>query len=97
MTFVELQNNLNQMRYKRTVLSKLVEIMDSEFMPDADGKPKMVLLTEEKVKVPEASFDEVANDLNAWIKTIQAEELKLLNSKVDLTPPSEPPKEDKAA
>jgi hypothetical protein len=89
MTMAEMQEALNKMRYKRTVLTKLVEYMDETFLPDADGKPKMVLLAEDKSRVPETSFDDVANDINSWVKALQNEEQKLLSSQVSIALPQE--------
>lgn len=94
MTFAELQASLSKMKHKQAVLAKLVEIIDEDFMIDAEGKPKKVLLLEDKTKVPESAFDDVANDLNNWIKNLQAEEQKMLLSQVALTPPAEEAKID---
>lgn len=90
-TFLELQTHLDALRNKRTILAHLVEHLDAQFMPELDATPKMVLLTETKVKVPPESFDAVATDLNSWIKALLAEEQKLLSSTVAITPPPPPP------
>lgn len=92
-TFSEYQTTLNALRFKRTVLSKLIEIMDDQFMPDAEGKPKFVLLTEDKVRVPDGAVDDVANDINNWMKALAVEEQKLLSAQVTLTQPPPPPPE----
>ena len=94
-TFVELQNHLDALRFKRTILSHLVEYLDGEFLPELDQQPKKVLLTEAKVKIPGEAFDAVATDFNTWIKSLLAEEQKLLSSTVALTPPQPPPAEEK--
>lgn len=94
-TFADLQGHLNALRFKRTILSHVVEHLDGEFMPELDQQPKKVLLTEDKVKIPTEAFDSVATDLNNWIKTLMVEEDKLLGSTVALTPPPPPPVEPK--
>jgi len=90
MTFAELQSQLNVTRYRRTILSHLVEYLDSEFQPRMDQQARKVLLTDDKLKVPQESFEAVAADFNNLIKQLVADEQKLLSSTVAVTPPEEP-------
>lgn len=96
-TFTELQNHIDALRFKRTILAHLVEYLDGEFLPELDQQPKKVLLTEAKVKVPAEAFDGLAGDLNTWIKSLLVEEQKLLGSTVVLTPPPAAPEPEKEA
>lgn len=84
MTFRELQDQLNVLRFKRTILSHLVEYIDAEFLPNLDQSPKKVLLAEDKVRVPTELFEQVSTDLTTWLKNISEEEQKLLSSIVTL-------------
>ena len=93
-TFSQLQATLNSIRYRRAIVSKIVEWVDEQFLPGMDGTPKLVLLTEDKVKVPEEAFNELAEVMNGWVQTLMAEEAKLLNSDVAVVAPAEPPKEE---
>lgn len=94
-TFAELQGHINALRFKRTILSHITEYLDEKFLPEMDQKPERVLLTEERVAVPTEAFDAVAADLSTWIKSLLAEEQKVLGSTVALTPPQPPPEPEK--
>ena len=89
-TFSELHEKLSSLRFKRTILVSLVQHLDDQFLPGADGNPKLALLTEEKVKVPETAFDEVAEFLNDAVKKLGVEEQTLLSTTLTVakTPPA---------
>lgn len=95
MTFEQLQTSLNSMRFRRAVVAKLVEWLDENLMPGMEGTPKLVLLTEDKVRVPDDAIDETANVLNGWIKSLLVEEQKLLQAEIAVVPPAPPPEEKK--
>lgn len=91
MTLAEMHAHVAALSFRRTIIAHLIEHLDAEFMPELDQQPKKVLLTETKMKVPQAVFDAVAADLGTWIKSLLAEEKKLLDSAVELTtPPPDP-------
>jgi hypothetical protein len=92
-TFSELQATLNSIRYRRAIVSKIVEWVDEQFLPGMDGTPKLVLLTTDKIKVPEEAFNELAEIMNGWTQNLVAEEQKLLNSDVAVTAKVEPAEE----
>lgn len=84
MTLADLQKKLYDTRYKRTIIAHLIEHLDENFQPRMDQQSKKVLLTDEKLKVPVDSFNEVANDLNNWMKGLLVEEQKLLSTPVTM-------------
>lgn len=89
-TFAEFQQNLNQTRFQKAVLSHLVEYLDRNFMPALDQKPEKVLLTDDKVAVPQVSFDSVIEGLNNWIKSCQQAEQQLMNANITVEQPKQP-------
>jgi hypothetical protein len=98
-TFAQLQDSLSAIRFRRAIVGKIVEWLDEQFLPGMEGTPRLALLTEDKVRVPDKAFDEVAEYLNSWGKSLAAEEEKLLGAEVVLVapPPVEPPKEETPA
>ena len=90
MTFQELQDQVNALRFRRVIVNHLVEHLDAEFLPNLDQQPKKALLTDEKVRVPVEIFEAVAADLTNWLKSLSAEEQKLLASAITITPPQPP-------
>ena len=86
MTFAELQNKLNAAKFRRTVLGHLIEHLDSEFLAISDGKPQKALLTEDKLRVPQDTFEEILEELSNAVRSLVEEEKMLLTSEVDLLP-----------
>ncbi len=91
-TFSELHEKLSSLRFKRTILLNLVQQIDDQFLPGAEGTPKKALLTEEKVRVPESAFDEVAEFLNDAVKKLGEEEQSLLSTDLSVIAASTPKK-----
>lgn len=63
-TFSELQESLNSAKHRRSVLMHLIEHIEGEFISQVQGgKAKQLLLTEDKVPVPQSAFDGVVEGM----------------------------------
>lgn len=62
-TFQELQNQLTDAKFKRTVIQHLIEYIDANFRPIAGGDPKVKLLTDDKIPVPPSVFESVVSEV----------------------------------
>lgn len=62
-TFFELQNEIADAKFRKTVLLHLVEHLDANFRSVGGAPPKNVLLTDEKVQVPGHIFEAIVSDL----------------------------------
>ncbi len=87
-TFSELQEKLNAARNRRSVLMHLVEYLEGEFIAQSqEVKPKQLLLTEEKVPVPQAAFDSVVETMLKEVAELEDDINTILQS--TLKPPKE--------
>jgi hypothetical protein len=87
-TFSELQEKLNAARNRRSVLMHLVEYVESEFVAQSqEQKPKQLLLTEEKVPVPQTAFDSVVEAMLKEVAELEDDINTILQS--TLKPPKE--------
>jgi hypothetical protein len=64
-SFNELSTRLQQARYRKTILSHLIEHIDEVFMAHGGDSPKNFLLTDEKLSVPQDMFESVSTDILA--------------------------------
>ena len=62
-TFQELQAQITDTKFRRTVIQHLIEYIDSNFRPIAGGDAKNKLLTEEKVPVPASVFESIVSEV----------------------------------
>ena len=95
-TFSELQQRLSNAKFRKAILTKLIEYIDENFVPAGDGKEaKFALLTDDQVKVPVETFESVVNDtLTPELQQLDAE-IAQINA-VELAPkPASPSPEQK--
>lgn len=62
-TFAELQQKIASAKFKKTVLSHLIEYVDERFRASGGEEPKSCLLTDERVAVPQDVFESVVTGL----------------------------------
>jgi hypothetical protein len=77
-TLAELQDKLNDAKYKKAIYTYLIETLDAEFLSSLGGPPKKLLLTEEKLKVPVVSVENAIADLTAEVKVLNEDIHNLL-------------------
>ena len=65
-TFEEVHKRFLSLKFRRAVLRHLIEHLDENFRSVAGQPAKKVLLTEEKVAVPEETFESLAAELNSY-------------------------------
>jgi hypothetical protein len=102
-TFEQLQHRLHQARYRKAILSHLIEYIDENFLPKGGTDPAKALLTDEQMKVPSEVFESVAADtlsaevqqLDAEINQIQGTELIPSAPRHAAAPQQAPPTEGK--
>jgi hypothetical protein len=88
-TFAEYQAAVNDLRYQREILQHVMEHLDESFMPKLDAKPARVLLTEDRLPVPQESFDKILTALATWIEGFKKQEAMMtgVNIAVVALPP----------
>jgi hypothetical protein len=62
-TFGELYKQMRVQKGKKAILRMLIETLDGDFLQALDGKPKKILLTDEKLPVEPEVIDLVIQDL----------------------------------
>lgn len=73
-TFNELQQRMSNAKFRKTILTYLVEHIDKTFVPASEGSTANVLLTDDQVKVPVEMFEAViADTLSPEIQQIDQE------------------------
>jgi len=77
-TFEEINNMLNEVRFQKAILTYLVSHLDTNFMPANGGPPEKVILTDDKVKVPEAALELVISNLSSWLANCEGQEKAIL-------------------
>lgn len=88
-TFSQLQTKLNAAQNRKRVLMHLADLIEGEFISaNPEAQPKRLLLSDEKVPVPQAAFSDVVDsllkevaELDETIETILQSTLQ--GSKVD--------------
>lgn len=86
-TFQEMQVRLQELKNKKTILVHLTEYLDSNFRASAGDKAKNVLLTEERVAIPEEAFEQVVGDIMKSMENLTDEIEKTLATPLNATPP----------
>lgn len=89
-TFKELQDRLNLSKTKSTILEHLVAYLEDQFRPTPGGTVKKVLVTEEKIPVPDSAYEDVTIDLLRGIQMMRDEMQSILASAVVSSPVAEP-------
>lgn len=80
-TFSELQAKLNAAKNRKTVLMHLIDLLEGEFVsPSADTQPKRLLLSDEKIPVPQSAFNDVVDDLMKEVEELTEEADTILQS-----------------
>ena len=62
-------------------------------MPKLEGGPKLVLLTDDKVKVPFDAFEDVAGGLTGWIQSLDQDEKNIMSLELSVPKPVQEPEE----
>jgi hypothetical protein len=96
-TFNDLAQRLSNAKFRKTVLTKLIEYIDENFVPPGDGKEaKNALLTDDQVRVPVELFESVVADtLTPELEQLDAEITQIMAA--ELAPPPPPTPEPEAA
>jgi hypothetical protein len=95
-TFQDLYKEMRRQKARRSVLKYLIEMLDTEFLPHLDGKPKKILLTDEKLPVDADVIDLVIQDLIDFDKVVSEDVLAiqtayLVNPPTNIAPVEEAP------
>jgi len=87
-TFDELRSIVTENRRSRAIIQHLIDHIDETFRPTAGGDPKMVLLTDDKEKVPYSSFEEVIDFfLVPHMRTLEQEAATVTGTEFVAVPP----------
>lgn len=86
-TFQEMQIRLKELMNKKTILVHLIEYLDSNFRASSGEKAKNVLLTEDRVAIPEEDFEKVVGDLMKSMEVLSEEIDRALAAPVNGPPP----------
>jgi hypothetical protein len=62
-TFIELQQQVTLAKNKKVVLQQLIDYLDENFRSVADQPPKLTLLNDDKLPVPQDVFEAVIDDV----------------------------------
>ena len=90
-SFDEIHTRLNTLRFRRAVLLKLVDYLESDFRAPT-GNPKRVLMTEEKIRVPDDAIHGVITFLFTELRNVETEKAAISQSEViPSSPPATPP------
>lgn len=84
-TFKELQDRLQSVRFKSTIYQHLIDHLETEFRPISGGSAKKVLMTEDKIKVPDDLFEQVIGDLYIDLQDVDAEANQIMSQPVAIT------------
>lgn len=102
-TFFELQTQIADAKFRKTVLLHLVEYLDANFRSVGGSVPKNVLLTDEKSQIPPHIFESTVADLLLAEASLLDEEIMSINNAslvaappAAAPPPSAPPSQDTA-
>lgn len=79
-TFRELQSRLTWLKNRATILEYLVEHVDSEFRAKAGAPAKRVLMTSEKLPVPEDGLEQMVMDFTEELAETHAKIEEILAS-----------------
>lgn len=90
-TFEELQKKIAAAKFKKTVITHLVEYIDENFGSPADGTPKSCLLTDEKIAVPKDTFESLVTDLLKSGKDLDDEITLILQTPLNSQKQAPPP------
>lgn len=80
-TFSELQAKLTSAKNRRLVLLHLADLIEGEFLsPNKESQPKRLLLSDEKVPVPQSAFNEVVESMLKNVKELDESIEEILQS-----------------
>lgn len=96
-TFAEYQAAVNDLRFQREILQHVMEHLDETFMPKLDAKPSRVLLTEDRLAVPQEAFDKVLTALASWIDGFKKQEAMMTGVTIAVTALPPDPAQEKQA
>lgn len=84
-TFKELQDRLTQLKYEETIKKHLADYLESNFIPGPSGEPKLVLMTDDKVKVPQEAIDAIVEGLLKDVQKTVEDAATVLASTMELS------------
>lgn len=89
-TFKEFQQRLMAAKFKTVVYQHLVDYLEGEFRPVSGGKPKKVLLTDDKLPVPDETIDGVVKELFGGLTNLSQEMDQILTATIQpaVVPPA---------
>lgn len=87
-TFKELQQKLTSAKSKKVIYQHLVDYLETTFRPVAGGPPKKVLLTDDKVPVPDEFVEQVVKELYTGLEAVNREAEQIMGMAVPNAPVS---------
>jgi hypothetical protein len=78
-TFKELQQRMANAKFKATVYQHLIDHLETEFRPVAGKDATKVILTDEKIRVPDETFDQVVSEIATGLKNVN-DEMELIGA-----------------
>ena len=90
-TFNDLYSQIRVQKGKMALLRMLIETLDGDFLQSLDGKPKKILLTDEKLAVDTDTVDLVIQDLLVLVQKVEkaVQDIQSQNLKVVIEVPTE--------
>lgn len=94
-SFLELQTLVRTQKQHDKVITHIVELLDSQFLPVGGGDPLSVMLDDDGARIPDSVFEDVIHNLlDPERERARREVERILSSNVSLTPaplPTEKP------
>lgn len=78
-TFKELQQRMASAKFKATVYQHLIDHLETEFRPVAGKEATKVILTDEKIRVPDDTFEQVVSEIATGLKNVN-DEMELIGA-----------------
>jgi hypothetical protein len=89
-SFEEISTRLNVLRFKRAILLRLIDFLETDFRTPT-GSPKRVILTEDKLRVPDDAIHSVIQSLFTELRDLEVEKNLISQSEVISPTPTTPP------
>ncbi len=81
-TFRELQQKFTTASFRAAIYTQLINHIESEFRSVAGNQPKKVLMTDEKIKVPDDMFEQVVKELHIEFEAVNKEIEQIMSSQI---------------
>lgn len=85
-TFKELQQRLMTAKFKSAVYQHLVDYLEAEFRPLSGADAKKVLMTDDKVRVPDEIFEQIVGEVCGGLENVKREVEQILSVPMQAAP-----------